>query len=421
MLFGTPLQTRTTAHHVNVLILSPGYPADMPEFTRGLADVGATVFGVGDSPAGGLPDMVRRSLSKYIEVRSLWDSAGVKAALSEHLRGLELDRIECLWEPGIMLAAELRRHFGVPGMSVEHANLYRDKEAMKIALDEAGIRTPRHVAVDSIAGCWEAAEDIGFPLILKPIAGAGSADTYRVDSADELRAVLPKLRHVPTISVEEFIDGEEYTYDTITINGEIAYDNVAWYRPRPLIARSNEWISPQVVAFRDFSGPEYAEGVRMGHDVIAALGFGSGFTHMEWYRKSDGEVVFGEIGARPPGAHHVDQMKYACDFDVFRAWASAVTRGELGCEIERKYNVVTVYKRAHGVGRITRYEGTEALEDRYGDYVVWNTLLPPGTPRRDWRQTLVSDGFVMMRHPDLEQTIEMGDAVAAELHLYAEP
>jgi hypothetical protein len=415
-----PSPIRQAAQHVNVLILSPAYPADMPEYTRGLAEVGARVFGVGDSPAGSLPDLVKRSLSKYIEVRSLWSAPEVTAALREALRGQQLDRIECLWEPGIMLAAELRQHFGVPGMSVEHAHRYRDKEAMKLALDEAGIRTPRHEAVDSIAGCWEAAERIGFPLILKPIAGAGSADTYRVNDADELRAVLPRLRHVPVISVEEFVDGEEYTYDTITIGGRTAYDNVAWYRPRPLIARTNEWISPQVIAFRDIGTPELADGIRMGAEVLEALDFDTGFTHMEWYRKADGEVVFGEIGARPPGAHHVDQMKYACDFDVFRAWASAVTKGELGETFERNYNVVTVYKRAHGMGRISRYEGTELLEERYGKYVVANTLLPPGTPRRDWRQTLVSDGFVILRHPDLDKTIEMGDAVASELHLYAE-
>ena len=405
---------------MNVLILSPGYPADMPEFTRGLADAGATVYGVGDSPAGALPDAVKRSLSKYIEVRSLWNTDSVKSTLKAELRGRELDRIECLWEPGILLAAELREYFGVSGMSVAHANQFRDKEAMKRALDDAGIRTPKHSAVDSIAGCWEAAENVGFPLILKPIAGAGSADTYRVDSADDLRAVLPRLRHVPMISVEEFVDGEEFTYDTIAIDGEIAYDNVAWYRPRPLIARSNEWISPQVIALRDFSSDEYANGVEMGASVLAALDFGTGFTHMEWYRKADGEVVFGEIGARPPGAHQVDQMKFACDFDVFRAWGSAVCAGTLSCEFARNYNVATVYKRAQGVGRITRYEGADGLEQRYGEHVVWNTLLPPGTPRRDWRKTLVSDGFVMLRHPDLEATLEMSDAVASELRLFAE-
>ena len=391
----------------------------MPEFTRGLAECGARVYGVGDSPASALPDLVKKSLSEYVQVHSLWDSGAVIAELHEKLRGKTLDRIECLWEPGIMLAAELRRHFGVAGLSVEQAHRFRDKEAMKLALDAAGIRTPRHVAVDSIAACWEAAERLGFPIILKPIAGAGSADTYRVESADELRAVLPRLRHVPLISVEEFIDGEEYTFDTITIDGEIAYHNVAWYRPRPLIARSNEWISPQVIALRDVDDAQLAGGIAMGFDVIKALEFDTGFTHMEWYRKADGEVVFGEIGGRPPGAFQVDQMKYACDFDVFRAWASAVTQGRLDANIERRYNVATIYKRAQGVGRITRIEGTEELQQRFGEHVVWNTLLPPGTPRRDWLQTLVSDGFIMLRHPDLDETLRMADAVGSELHLFA--
>ncbi len=405
---------------LNVLILSPGYPADMPEFTRGLAECGARVFGVGDQPVGALPELVRRSLSEYVEVRSLWDSASVAADLRTSLKGHELDRIECLWEPGIMLAAELREQFGVDGLTVEQARRFRDKEAMKQALDTAGIRTPRHIAADSVAGCWDAAERIGYPIILKPIAGAGSADTYRVETADQLRAVLPRLRHVPTVSVEEFVDGEEYTFDTITIDGEISYYNVAWYRPRPLVARSNEWISPQVIALRDVDDADLAGGIKMGFDVIQALGFGTGFTHMEWYRKADGEVVFGEIGGRPPGAHQVDQMKYACDFDVFRAWGSAVTAGKLDAEIERRYNVATIYKRAHGIGRITRIEGAAELGRRFGEHVVWDTLLAPGTPRRDWMQTLVSDGFIMLRHPDLDETLAMADAVGSELHLYAE-
>lgn len=405
---------------MNVLILSPGYPADMPEFTRGLAESGARVYGVGDTPAAGLPGLVKRSLSEYVQVSSLWDSAKVIAELHEKLRGHSLDRIECLWEPGIMLAAELRQHFGVEGLSIEQAHRFRDKEAMKVALDAAGIRTPRHVAAQTIAQCWEAVEAIGFPLILKPIAGAGSADTYRVNDADELRAVLPRLRHVSLVSVEEFVDGEEYTFDTITIDGEIAYYNVATYRPRPLIARSNEWISPQVIALRDVDDPKLADGVKMGYEVIEALEFKTGFTHMEWYLKDDGEVVFGEIGGRPPGAHQVDQMKYACDFDVFRAWGSAITEGRLDASPERLYNVATIYKRAQGVGRITRIEGAESLQQRMGEHVVWNTLLQPGTPRRDWMRTLVSDGFIMLRHPDLDETLRMADAVGTDLTMYAE-
>ena len=405
---------------MNVLIISPGYPADMPEFTRGLAQSGARVFGVGDQHVGALPDLVRHSLAEYVQVSSLWDTQRVIAELTQNLRGQSLDGVECLWEPGIMLAAQLREHFGVPGSNAEHARLFRDKEAMKVALDKAGIRTPRHQAANNVSDCWEAVEKIGFPLILKPVDGAGSADTYRVESQEELRAALPLLLHVPTISIEEFIDGEEYTFDTITIDGEIAYYNVAWYRPRPLIARSNEWISPQVIALRDVDDPALADGIQMGKDVIKALKFGTGFTHMEWYRKADGEVVFGEIGGRPPGAHQVDQMKYACDFDVFKAWGQAISQGRVAEQFERRYNVATIYKRARGAGRITRFEGIDSLQKRFGEHVVWNTLLPPGANRRDWRKTLVSDGFVMLRHPDLQETLKMADAVGSELQIFAQ-
>ena len=405
---------------MNVLLLSPGYPADMPEFTRGLAQTGARVFGVGDSPVNGLPELVRKSLDEYMPVRSLWNEDAVIASLRNHLRGRSLDRVECLWEPGIMLAARLREVFGVSGLTIGQAQRFRDKELMKLALDQAGIRTPRHVAASSIAGVWEAAETIGYPIILKPIDGAGSADTYRVQDQDELRAVLPRLRHVPTVSVEEFVEGEEFTFDTITVNGKIAYYNIAWYRPRPLVARSNEWISPQVIALKNVDQPDLQGGVKMGFDVIKALQFDTGFTHMEWYRKADGEVVFGEIGARPPGAHQVDQMKYVCDFDVFREWANAVTQGRISSGIKPKYNVANIYKRARGTGRITAIQGAEKLNREFGKHVVWNTLLPVGSRRRDWKKTLVSDGFIMLRHPELEATLEMADRVGSELEMFAE-
>ena len=72
-------------------------------------------------------------------------------------------------------------------MTVEQTLPFRDKELMKQVLDAAGIRTPRHASSATVAGIYEAAERIGYPLIIKPIAGAGSADTYRVDSPGRAR------------------------------------------------------------------------------------------------------------------------------------------------------------------------------------------------------------------------------------------
>ena len=46
-----------------VLMISPGYPAEMPFFTRGLARAGARVIGAGDQSMSALPDMAREHLA----------------------------------------------------------------------------------------------------------------------------------------------------------------------------------------------------------------------------------------------------------------------------------------------------------------------------------------------------------------------
>jgi hypothetical protein len=399
-------------------MISPGYPTEMAYFTRGLAAVGATVIGVGDQPPGALPGAAREALAHYEHV-SLTDGGAVLGALHGLARHVRIDQVECLWEPYMILAARIRESFGLPGMTVEQTVPFRDKERMKQVIDAAGIRTPWHVSTTTVAGVWDAAERIGFPLIVKPIAGAGSADTYRVDSAQELSDVLPLLRHVPEVSVEEFVDGEEFTYDTVCADGQILFENVLWYRPRPLQMRMHEWISPVSIALRDLTVPDLQGGRRMGAQALAALGFRSGFTHMEWYRKADGEAVFGEIGGRPPGARVVDLMNYATDGDLYVGWAEAVVHGRLSQPLERRYNAGSIFKRAHGAGRITHVEGLDALLAGYGQHVVLVDLLPVGAPRRDWRATVVSDGMIVVRHPELQPVIEMTERFASDLHLYA--
>jgi formate-dependent phosphoribosylglycinamide formyltransferase (GAR transformylase) len=404
---------------MNVLFFSPGFPAEMPHFVRGLAEVGARVIGVGDQPAEALPDAARGALAHYERVNSLWDEGellGVARAIADKVG---LDRIECLWEPGMLLAAGLRDQLGLPGMSVAQTVPFRDKEQMKRVLDEHGIRTPRHERCATACECRQAAERIGFPLIVKPIAGAGSADTHRVEDSADLERVLGLIRHVPEVSVEEFIDGEEFTFDTICAGGEILYFNIAWYRPRPLIGRTVQWISPQTVTLRNPGADDLEDGRRLGYEVLQALGYRAGFTHMEWFKKSDGEVVFGEIGARPPGARSVDLMNYASDYDVFNGWAEAVCHGRISQNLDRRYNSAVIFKRAQGQGRIQRIEGLHSLLQRYGPHVVDIDLLPIGAHRRDWKQTLRSDGNVIIRHPDLGATLEIADRFGIELQMYA--
>jgi len=404
---------------MNVLMISPGYPAEMAFFTRGLAQAGAGVIGLGDQSTDALPPAAKAALTHYVHVGSLADGDHVAAIIRELARHARIDLVECLWEPYMVLAARLREELGLPGLTVAQTIPFRDKERMKQLLDAAGLRTPWHTEARTVADVWAAAERVGYPLIVKPIDGAGSADTYRADSAAELDAILPMLRHVPQVSVEEFIDGEEFTYDTICAGGQVLVENICQYHPRPLVTKMHEWVSPVTVALRDLDASELSGGRELGVNVIRALGFRDGFTHMEWYRKADGEVVFGEIGARPPGARTVDVMNYATDADLFTAWAEAVTHGRISQPIQRHYNAASIFKRASGAGRIVEIAGLDQLLAEYGEYVAAIELLPIGAPRRDWRATLIADGMVIVRHPELAPALEMAKRFAADLRLYA--
>ena len=66
-----------------------------------------------------------------------------------------------------------------------------------------------------------------------------------------------------------------------------------------------------------------------------------------------------------------------------------------------------------------RIEGLDQLMAAYADRVCVVDLLPIGAHRRDWRATLLSDGMVIVRHPDLDGLLEVADRFGTDLRLYA--
>jgi hypothetical protein len=94
-------------------------------------------------------------------------------------------------------------------------------------------------------------------------------------------------------------------------------------------------------------------------------------------------------------------------------------RGRFTQKVERRYNAAIIFKRAQGQGRIYRTQGLEHLLAKYGEHIVVIDLLPLGSERRNWRQTLLSDGYLIVRHPDLARALEIADAVGTDLQLYA--
>jgi biotin carboxylase len=405
---------------MKVVFLAPSYPPEMQQYTRGLAEVGAEVYGVGDTPRRALPPALEPYLHDYLQVPRLLDNDDVVDRVMTWLRGRSVDRVLANWEVMVETAAMLRQRLGVPGMSVDTVNGFRDKQIMKERVAAAGLRVPRAIRVRTTTEAKAAAERIGYPLILKPIAGAGSADTYKIDDAAQLAKVLDRMNHVEEASCEEYVTGDEFTFDTVCVAGTPVFENVAQYLPKPLEARSNEWISPVIITVRDLATPAFRAGIELGRGVLAALDMGDGFTHMEWFRTPSGEVVFGEIGCRPGGAYLVDQMNYTCDIDLFREWARVVCWHEFEAPTVRKYNTAIIFKRAKGHGRIARVDGLREFMRRHGEHVVENKLFPVGAHRRDWRQTLTSDGHIMLRHPDWNRAYEMAMEAATEITMWAE-
>jgi hypothetical protein len=112
-------------------------------------------------------------------------------------------------------------------------------------------------------------------------------------------------------------------------------------------------------------------------------------------------------------------MNFVSDIDLFRGYAEADVNGRFSQIGPRKYNTVNIFKRAQGKGRIQRIEGLDSILHRFRPHIVNIDLLPIGAPRRNWVQTLVSDGYVTIRHPDLQAAMDIADAVGTDLNMYA--
>lgn len=410
---------------MDVIFLSPAWPPEMPAFVHGLCASGARVHGVGDSHPHAMPSGLYAKLASYLQVPAMGEMEDVRRRILAALKtsGLHPDRVEALWEPLTVLAADLRADLGIQGMTADTVIGFRDKSVMRERVKQAGLRVPITRLVGSRSAAWGAAEEIGFPVVLKPVDGAGSADTSRCETAIQFEAALQATTGRAELLVEEFIEGPEFTYETLCIAGQPVYESVCRYEPNTLVARQNEWISPIIQSLRDNDSPEIRSGVALGRAVLAALGMGTGLTHMEWFRDAQGEAIFGEVACRPPGANMVDLMNYSDDADLYRAWADAVCWGRApesqGGAGDRPWSAAIIFKRAEGSGTIRAITGMDNFMSRFRDHVIRQDLLPVGAQRRNWKETFLSDGNVVVRHTDEDECARMARIFADSVRMIA--
>src|SRR3954447_1094759 len=133
---------------MRVIFVEPNFPKNQREFVRALAEVGAEVIGIGETPQEYLDDQLRSWMVHYHQVPNVVDVAAMTDAVRWVQDKLWVDRLEATIEAHTLAAAEVRERCTIPGTSLRTAWLCRDNPAMKEALRAAGVPTAASAGAD---------------------------------------------------------------------------------------------------------------------------------------------------------------------------------------------------------------------------------------------------------------------------------
>lgn len=406
---------------MHVVFVEPCFPANQRQFARALHEVGAQVTGIGERPKETLDEEMRRWLFHYEQVGSVCDEEAVRRIVRWVQERAPVERLEATVEAHIMPTARVRESCGIPGTSVRTAFLCRDKPAMKQVLRDGGVPCCQSTGASSPEAVRAFARAVGFPLILKPPDAAGASGTLRIDDAQALERGLEELGvgKGATVAVEEYIDGHEAFYDTISIGGRVVHEFICHYYPNVLEAMRTRWISPQFIATNRVDAvPAYDEVKLLGRKVIGLLGIGTSATHMEWFFGPKG-LKFSEIGCRPPGVRAWDLYNVGNDIDLYKEWAMAVVHGRPAKQPSRRLAAGIIALRPDRDGRIAGYEGVEAIYQAFGGAVIDSYLPAPGTPTQSVAAGYMANAWMRLAHPDYDELRRMLDTVGRTVKVRA--
>ena len=390
---------------IPVVFVAPFFAETTLRFLSAAASLEGVALGlVTQEPASKIPRDLGRRLAGYHRVGDAFDADQLANAVVAICGRRPPQRLIGALEQLQVTLATVRERLGIEGLGVEAAHNFRDKDRMKRVLRDAGVPCAAHGTAESIDEAIAVAERIGYPLVAKPPAGAAAANTVRVEDRQQLEGYLRLHRPVPgqPLLLEEFVVGEEHSFDAISIHGKPVWHSLTHYRPGPLAVLENPWIQWTVLLPREVDHPRYDDVRKVGAATLGALGMGTGLTHMEWFRRPDRSIAVSEIAARPPGAQFTTLISYAHDHDFYKAWGELMIFDRFVAP-ERAYAAGIAYLRGQGRGRVARIHGLEEAQKRWGSIVIETRL-----PRRGAlpASSYEGDGFVVVRDRSTERVAE---------------
>ena len=231
---------------MNFVFVSPQFPTSYWNFCNRLKQRGVTVLGLSDAPYDSLPEQVKNSLTEYYRVDSMEDYDQMVRALGyfTHQYG-KIDWLESNNEYWLTQDARLRTDFNITtGMKSDQVANVRRKSAMKAFYKKAGVPTARYHMVSSLEEGLAFAEKVGYPVFVKPDAGMGAEESYKLSNPDEMRYFYETKSDVDYI-MEEFITGDIWSYDGISDSkGDIIFETtVSWPRSVADIVNNKDHLS----------------------------------------------------------------------------------------------------------------------------------------------------------------------------------
>ena len=319
---------------MNFVFISPNFPHTYWNFCDRLKRNGVNVLGIGDCPYDDLDPQLKACLTEYYKVGNMesYDEMYRAVAFLSFKHG-KIDWIESNQEYWLEQDAQLREDFNITtGVQPDELSMWKSKSAMKPFYKEAGIPTARNHKVTDIEAARGFLDEIGgFPVIVKPDIGVGAADTWKLESEEDLVWFYDNLPDHPYV-MEEFVYGNIYSYDAIcNAEGEVLFESSNWFPPS-IADMVNKGLDLAYYT-TDFV-PEQLR--KYGRAALKAFKVKSRFVHFEFFRLTQARKNLGEVGdfvglevnMRPAGGYTPDMMDFAHNTDVYEIWAEMVAYNE---------------------------------------------------------------------------------------------
>ncbi|MFF4160752.1 acetyl-CoA carboxylase biotin carboxylase subunit family protein [Streptomyces sp. NPDC001678] len=259
----------------------------------------------------------------FVVVPDTGDAEQVLAGLARARIALDGFDVVCtIGEFPLVAAALLAEQSKAVGMRVSTAIALRDKFVQKRLVREAGLPVAQARVANLLSDLD--GEQLTYPIVVKPLTGAGAKDTHIVSNPLELESLAAgdqKSRRGPWL-VEEFIEGEELHLDGVVRSGAIRALSVSRYVQNVIDIKSGGLVGSAVID-PDQSPDLYAKAEALVSAALEAFGHGDGIFHAEAFEK-DGTLVFSECGGRLGGGMIQETVLRRFGVNLSDEWARAV-------------------------------------------------------------------------------------------------